>query len=114
MKIKPIMTVYLYWFLFGSHYAYFGKWGIQILYWITLGGLGVWAIIDFFTMPEKIVRYRESIFQQIEEIERKEMLRKNKQFKFKHAPKFKLYERELVFSKRYFGVTPDEKSMWLN
>lgn len=68
-KIKPIRTVYVYWLLFGVHYAYFGKWGTQVLYWITLGGFGIWAIRDFARMPEMIVEHREAVFRKIDEIE---------------------------------------------
>ena len=83
--IKPIGTVYMYWLFFGIHYAYFGKWGLQLLYWATLGGLGIWAISDFLTMPEKIVKHREAIFQKIDEMEKYENLAKHKKIKFKPA-----------------------------
>jgi len=46
--------------------------GIQILYWITLGGVGIWALIDLFTMSGKVDRHNATIFQQIEEIEKKD------------------------------------------
>jgi len=72
-KVKSVGTAYLlYFLLFGTHYAYLGKWGLQILYWITLGGLGIWALIDLFTISGKVNRYNAKIFQQIEEIEKKE------------------------------------------
>lgn len=71
-KVKSTGTAYLFWFLLGAHYAYLGKWGIQILYWITLGGLGIWALIDLFTMSGKVNKYNADIFQQIEAIEKKE------------------------------------------
>ena len=72
-KIKSTGTAYLlYFFLFGTHYAYLGKWGYQILYWITLGGFGLWAFIDLFTMSGKVSRHNSKIFMQIEDIERKE------------------------------------------
>ena len=45
--------------------------GIQILYWITLGGLGIWALVDLFTMSGKVSRHNATIFQQIDEIEKK-------------------------------------------
>jgi len=89
-KIKPIVTVYLFWFLFGSHYGYLGRWNIQILFWITLGGLGIWAINDLLTMPDKIVKHRESIFRQIEEIESKERFEKLTHKKFNPALKYNL------------------------
>jgi len=71
-KVKSTASAYFLWFLLGAHYIYFGKWGIQFLYWITLGGAGIWALIDFFTMPGKVERHNASIFLQIEEIEKKE------------------------------------------
>jgi TM2 domain-containing membrane protein YozV len=71
-KVKSTGTAYLFWFLLGAHYAYLGKWGIQILYWLTLGGLGIWALIDLFTMSGKVNKYNAEIFQQIEAIEKKE------------------------------------------
>ena len=62
-QIKSVETAYLFFFfLFGTHYAYLGKWGIQFLYWITLGGLGIWALIDFFTISEKVERHNAVIF----------------------------------------------------
>mgnify|MGYP001564846229 CR=1 FL=1 len=71
-KVKSTGTAYLLWFFLGAYYAYLGKWGIQILYWITLGGLGIWALIDLFTMSGKVNRHNATIFQQIDEIEKKE------------------------------------------
>ena len=71
-KIKSSGTAYLLWFLLGAHYAYLGKWGLQILYWITLGGVGIWALIDLFTMSGKVNKHNVKIFQQIEDIEKKE------------------------------------------
>ncbi|WP_428742684.1 TM2 domain-containing protein [Tenacibaculum sp.] len=71
-KVKSTGTAYLLWFFLGAHYAYLGKWGIQLLYWFTLGGLGIWVLIDLFTMSSKVERYNALIFQQIEEINKKE------------------------------------------
>jgi len=72
-KIKSTGTAYLlYFLLFGTHYAYLGKWGLQILYWFTLGGLGIWTLIDLFTMSEKVNRYNAVIFSRIEKIEKGE------------------------------------------
>jgi len=55
MKSKGL--AYLLWFFFGLHYAYLGKWGIQFLFWITVGGLGVWWFIDLFTLGGKVESY---------------------------------------------------------
>lgn len=71
-KVRSTGTAYLFWFFLGAHYAYLGKWGIQVLYWLTIGGLGIWMLIDLFTMPGKVDKYNSALFQQIEEIETKE------------------------------------------
>lgn len=71
-KMKSTGTAYLCWFFFGIHYAYLGKWGLQILYWITLGGLGIWCFIDLFHIPSKVEKHNRMISYQIDEIEKKE------------------------------------------
>jgi len=44
-----LATTLLAWFLgqFGAHRFYLGKIGTAILMILTLGGLGIWALIDF-------------------------------------------------------------------
>jgi hypothetical protein len=32
----------------GWHYLYLRKRGLQVLFWLTLGGLGVWWLVDLF------------------------------------------------------------------
>ena len=72
-QIKSTGTAYLFYFLlFGTHYAYLGKWGLQILFWFTLGGLGFWSLIDLFTMSDKVDKHNLPIFKKIEEIKNKE------------------------------------------
>jgi hypothetical protein len=71
-KIKSTGTAYLLWFFLGAQYAYLGKWGVKLLYWVTIGGFGIWAFIDLFTMGGKVSRYNAKLFQKIDEIEKKE------------------------------------------
>lgn len=71
-QMKSTGTAYICWFILGCHYAYLGKWGMQILFWITCGGLGIWAIADLFTMSSKVDKYNSHISRQIDEIERRE------------------------------------------
>ncbi len=54
MKSKGL--AYVFWF-FGLHYAYLGKWLTLLLYWVTLGGAGIWAVIDLFTLGSKVENY---------------------------------------------------------
>ena len=71
-QIKSSGTAYLLWFCFGLHYAYLGKWGVQFLYWIAFGGLGIWALLDLFTLSGRVGNHNALLFQQIENIDRKE------------------------------------------
>lgn len=59
-------------FLFGTHFAYLGKWGLQFLFWFTFYGFGVWLIIELFLIPGRVQKYNALIAAQIEDIERKE------------------------------------------
>jgi hypothetical protein len=49
-KRKKTSVGYLLW-LIGFHYLYYGKVGLWFAYWITLAGLGFWALVDLFRMP---------------------------------------------------------------
>ena len=71
-KMKSSGTAYLCWFFLGCHYAYLDEWGLQILYWLTLGGLGIWCLIDLFHIPTKVSNYNMIISRQIAAIETKE------------------------------------------
>lgn len=65
-QLKQTSTAYLFWFFLGAHYAYLNRWGLQILYWLTLGGLGIWALVDLFTMSDKVARHNAPIFRELE------------------------------------------------
>ena len=56
---RAVGVGYLLWLFLGWHYAYVGRWGIQFLYWLTGGGLLVWAFIDLFRMPSIIRTYNQ-------------------------------------------------------
>jgi hypothetical protein len=50
-KRKSAGMAYLLLFLGGFHCAYLRSWGMQILYWLTLGGFIIWAVVDIFRIP---------------------------------------------------------------
>lgn len=60
-KEKSPGTTFVLWFFLGWHYAYLGKWGVQILYWRTLGGLWLWAIADLFRIPGLVRDYNKDV-----------------------------------------------------
>ena len=53
-------------FLFlGWSYGSLGKIGTQILYYITIGGLGVWTLIRLFTLQGAIRDYNRKIAMEV-------------------------------------------------
>lgn len=71
-QVKTVGTGYLFFLLVGAHYAYLGRWVLQILFWFTLGGFLLWAFIDLFLIPSKVHKHNAPLFQQLEEIEKRE------------------------------------------
>lgn len=61
-KSKSIGIGYLLLILvFGLHYGYCNKWGLQVVYWLTMAGLGWWFIIDLFRIPSIVKNYNKDI-----------------------------------------------------
>lgn len=60
-KAKSIGIAYVLWFLLGWHYVYLRNWGVQILFWLTLGGLFVWWFIDLFRVPGLVHNYNKDV-----------------------------------------------------
>lgn len=60
-KAKSMGVAYVAWFFLGWHYAYLGKWGWQVLFWITSGGLVIWWIISLFLIPGMIHNYNKDV-----------------------------------------------------
>lgn len=58
---KSIFLAYVLWFIFGLHYGYLHKWGVQIIYWLTGGGFLIWAFIDLFRIPGLLRNYNRMI-----------------------------------------------------
>lgn len=56
-KKKDILMAYLYWLCLGCHYLYLEKRRSQIIFWLTLGGCGIWWIIDLFRLPGMVKDY---------------------------------------------------------
>lgn len=67
-ELKSKSTAYLMWFVLGSHYAYLGKFGLQILFWMTAGGVGIWAFIDLFRMPQMVSDHNLPLYEELEDI----------------------------------------------
>jgi len=71
-QLKTTGTAYLFFFLGGAHYIYLGNIGKQILFWCTFGGIGVWWMIDMFTLGDKVNTVNTPIMKKMSDNERDE------------------------------------------
>jgi len=71
-KLKSTGKAYVYFCCFGAHYLYLGKTVIQLFFWITLGGFGIWALFDLFTLSAKVNTHNHRIFQKLEELKQQD------------------------------------------
>lgn len=55
-------TMWLLFLFLGWSYGSMDKVGTQVLYYFTLGGLGLWALIRFFTLNSAIQDYNNKIY----------------------------------------------------
>jgi hypothetical protein len=58
-------TVWLLFLFLGWSYGSLDKIGLQILYYITFGGFGLWALIRLFTLSGAIKTYNRRIAGQV-------------------------------------------------
>ena len=65
VRKKSGLIAYILWFFFGFHYLYMGRIAIQLLYWLTVGGFGLWMLIDLFRIPGMVVRKNEDIAREL-------------------------------------------------
>ena len=59
-KANP-STVWLLFLFFGWSYGSLGKIGTQILYYITLGGFGLWMLVRLFTLQGAIKKHNRDL-----------------------------------------------------
>ncbi len=71
-RLRNVGLAYVLFFIAGAHYAYLNKWGTQILFWLTFGGLGIWWFIDIFRIPGLVNKYNDPIFDEIDWLEEQE------------------------------------------
>jgi len=59
-KANPTLVWLLFLFL-GWSYGSLGKLGLQILYYLTIGGCGIWTLFRLFTLQASIKSYNKDI-----------------------------------------------------
>lgn len=63
-KANPT-TVWLLFIFLGWSYGSLGKVGLQILFYVTFGGIGLWTLIRLFTLSGSIKDYNRQIAAQV-------------------------------------------------
>lgn len=58
-------SIWLLYLLLGWSYGSLGQVGTQILFYLTFGGIGIWAFIRLFTLNSSINKYNKGIAQQL-------------------------------------------------
>lgn len=58
-KRKKVSIGYLAWMVCGLHYFYVKKAGLQVAFYLTGGGFGLWWFADLFRMPGIVRDYNE-------------------------------------------------------
>ena len=48
-------------FALSCHYWYLNNWKLQLLYWLTLGGLGFWTLVDMFRLAPMLKAYNAEL-----------------------------------------------------
>jgi hypothetical protein len=59
--VKP-STIWLLFLFLGWSYGSMGKIGMQILFYITLGGFFLWGFIRLFTLSSAIKEYNNKVY----------------------------------------------------
>ncbi len=64
-KSRSVAVSYLLQFFFGAHYLYHNRWFMQVLFWITGGGGGIWWFIDLFRVPKMTQEFNMQLADEI-------------------------------------------------
>ena len=70
-ELKSKGTAWVMYLFLGCQYGYLNKWGVQMAYWLTLGGLGMWAFIDLFRINGLVNKHNNKIYSLMQEIDEK-------------------------------------------
>lgn len=60
-NVSKSKGVYFVLWLIGCHRFYLGKVGTGILYWLTGAGMGLWGLIDLFTLGSQVNAYNTNV-----------------------------------------------------
>ena len=58
---KDSTMIWLLFLFLGWSYGSMGQMGLQIIYYLTAGGCGVWALVRLFTLNKAIKEYNKQV-----------------------------------------------------
>ena len=58
-------TIWILFIFLGWSYGSLGKIGLQIFYYLTIGGLGIWMLVRLFTLNGSIREYNKNIAKEV-------------------------------------------------
>lgn len=58
-------TIWILFIFLGWSYGSLGKIGLQVFYYLTIGGLGIWMLIRLFTLNGAIREYNKNIAKEV-------------------------------------------------
>ncbi|MEI7775954.1 MAG: TM2 domain-containing protein [Verrucomicrobiota bacterium] len=64
-RAKSTLFAYIAWFLLGWHYLYLKRTGLQIAFWLTAGGFGIWWLVDFFRVHGMVRKLNEDLAREL-------------------------------------------------
>lgn len=60
-QTKSTGKAYLLILILSMHYGYLRKWGVQVAFWFTFGGIGIWWLIDLFRISKLVDNYNKDV-----------------------------------------------------
>ena len=64
-RSKSMVFAFIAWFCLGWHYLYLKRIGLQVVFWFTLGGFGVWWFIDLFRVAGIVNAMNEDLAREL-------------------------------------------------
>ena len=64
-RSRELAIAYLFHIFLFAHYGYLGRWGLQVAFWLTVGGAMIWWMVDIFRLPGMLREYNEWVALQL-------------------------------------------------
>jgi len=100
-QLRNVGIAYALFICLGAHYAYVNKWGMQILFWLTFGGFGIWWLIDLFRIPGMIYDFNDPIYDDLDWLDEQEREWQEGREEFLELKRLNIQRKQEIFQHRY-------------